>query len=185
VPPHPAVWVNAETGIMQAIIHLVEENRRRIAFIAPPANLLFHQSALRAFGNAIAAQPELSGGIITDLAEISQKEGYRAAQHLLAESPPDAIVACHDLVALGAMKAAQDQGFEIGDDIAIVGFGDILLAEYSQPPLTTIHRPTGTLGQHACRLLLTTIGAIEDSPPPTKIEPWLVVRQSSNLEFWV
>lgn len=185
VPPHPAVWVNAETGILQAVVHLVEENRRRIAFIAPPADLLFHQTAVRAFGNAIAAQPELSGGIVSDLTEMSQKEGYRAAQHLLAESPPDAIVACHDLVALGAMKAAQDQGFEIGDDIAVVGFGDILLAEYSQPPLTTVHRPTDTLGQHACRLLLAAIGAIEDSPPPVEIEPWLVVRQSSNLEFWV
>ncbi len=185
VPPHPAVWVNTEAGILQAVIHLVEENRRQIALIAPPADLLFHQTIIRAFGNAIAAQPELSGGIISDLTDMSQKEGYRAAQHLLAETPPDAILACHDLVAMGAMKAAQDQGFEIGDDIAIVGFGDILLAEYSQPPLTTIHRPTDVLGRSACRLLLANINAIEATPSPTQIDPWLVVRQSSNLEFWV
>ncbi len=183
-PPHATVWLNAVEGISQAVIHLVEENRQRIALIAPPANLLFHQTCVRAFGNAIAAQPELSGGIITNLTDMSQKEGYRAAQRLLADSPPDAILACHDLLAMGAMKAAQDQGFEVGDDIAVVGLGDILLAEYSQPPLTTIHRPTDILGQKACRLLLAQIEGISESSATT-VEPWLVIRPSSNLAFWV
>ena len=86
-------------------------------------------------------------------------------------------------MAMGAIKAIQDQGFEAGDDIAVVGFGDILLAEYSQPPLSTVHRPTHTLGRQACENLLKHIEASE-TLTNIVLNPWLVLRQSSSLAFW-
>ncbi len=185
LPEHACVWVDAAAGIAEAVAHLTGENRRHIALIAPPAHLLFHQTCLRAFSDALSATECRAAGIITDLNAQTQKEGYRAAQQLLAENPPDAIIAGHDLVAMGALKAAQDQGFEIGSDIAVVGFGDILLAEYAQPPLTTVHRPTDSLGKIATETLLAIINHSETMPKPTALQPWLVIRQSSSLELWL
>ncbi len=141
---------------------------------------------LQAFKTAVSAHPEIFWQLSVETKNLSQKEGYRVALALLdGADMPDAIVACHDLVALGAMTAAQDQGFEIGNDIAIVGFGDILLAEHSHPPLTTLHQPTYDMGKQACQMLLKIINGHTPSPISVVIEPWLVVRQSSGLELWV
>lgn len=183
--PHPSVWVNTAAGITEAVLHLLGEQRRHIALIAPPKNLLFHQTCVSAFSAAMNTHASGAQKTVLATAAPSQKEGYRAAQHLLAENPPDAMLASHDLVAMGAMKAAQDQGFEIGNDIAVVGFGDILLAEYTQPPLTTIHRPTHALGQRATNSLMARINHSDTIPMDKPLETWLVQRQSSSLEFWV
>jgi DNA-binding LacI/PurR family transcriptional regulator len=116
----------------------------------------------------------------------SQEAGYHAGRILLAMTePPDGIVACHDLVAMGVMAAIHDQGFEVGSDVAVVGFGDILLGEWSRPPLTSIHQPTYALGQRAARMLIEQVVDQASGAATVRIDPWLVVRQSSGLELWV
>lgn len=184
----PGVWVDTGKGIKQAVTHLVEEGRSNIALILPPANLLFAKIFSQAFKTAITDYPTLKGqtSIEINIKALSQKEGYQAAQTLLAATNvPDAIIACHDLVAMGAMAAASGQGFEVGNDIAVLGFGDILLAEHTQPPLTTIHQPTFTIGQRACKMLLDIIAGQPLAQSQVIIEPWLVVRQSSSLALWL
>jgi LacI family transcriptional regulator len=182
----PGVWVDTARGMKQAVAHLVEEGRMKLALIPPPAELLYAECCLEAFESVGADYPNVERQRSVEIKALSQKEGYRAAQILLASNnSPDAIVACHDLVAMGAMAAAQDQGFEVGNDIAVVGFGDILLAEHAQPPLTTSHHPTYAMGQRACQMVLDVIAGRDLSPPQVVIEPWLVVRQSSSLALWL
>ncbi len=179
------VWVDINSGIKQIIAHLLQQGRQNIALILPPSRLLLAEAYLQAFKTAVVLHPEISK-LSVETRDLSQKEGQRATLALLDRvDAPDAIIAGHDLVALGAMTAAQRQGFEIGSDIAIVGFGDILLAEYSQPPLTTLHQPTYDMGQQACQMLLKTIAGQTPPPSPVVIEPWLVIRQSSGLDLWV
>lgn len=182
----PAVLIDTATGLEQAVDHLAEQGRLRPALIPPPANLLFSGEAVRAFEQAVADRPALTGQVSAAINDFSQKEGYRAARLLFAGmNPPDAIVCCHDLVAMGAMAAIQDQGFEVGSDIAVIGFGDILLSEHAQPPLTSIHQPTYDMGRQACRMLTALIAGEPLANPQVVIEPWLVVRQSSGLELWL
>jgi DNA-binding LacI/PurR family transcriptional regulator len=177
--------VDINKGIKQIIAHLLQQGRQNIALILPPSALLLADAYRQAFRAAVALYPKVTEQLIKTKA-LSQKEGRRAALALLDRSnAPDAIIAGHDLVALGAMTAAQGQGFEIGSDIAIVGFGDILLAEYSHPPLTTLHQPTCNAGQQACQTLLNSITGQKPPDSPTVIEPWLVIRQSSGLDLWV
>ena len=129
---------------------------------------------------------QISRQISVEINAFSQKEGYRATQILLAETPlPDSIFACHDLIAMGAMAAIQDQGFEVGSDITVVGFGDILLGEHAQPPLTSIHQPTYVMGQQACEMVVSLIEGQPLRPLQVIIEPWLVLRQSSGLALWL
>lgn len=182
----PGVWIDAARGLQQAVAHLAEQGRSRLALIPPPDDLRFAPVCRQAFRVEVDARPGLAGQTSVEIDALTQKEGYRAAQILLAgTTPPDAIIACHDLVAMGAMAAAQDQGFEIGNDLAVVGFGDILLAEHAQPPLTSLHQPTYAIGQQACRMMLNTLAGNPDPSPQVIIEPWLVIRQSSSLALWL
>jgi len=182
----PGVFINTAHGIQQGVDHLVEQGRSNLAFIPPPPELLVADVCLQIFEECVAMKQGVQGQTTEAVAEFSQKAGYRAAQILLAGGEaPDAIFACHDLVALGAMAAVQDQGFEIGSDIAVIGFDDILLSEHAQPPLTSIHQPTYAMGQQVCEMMIDHITNQAPARRQILIDPWLVVRQSSGLALWL
>lgn len=180
------IVIDTVKGIEQAVNHLISQERRKLALIPPPPDLLFANECRQGFQDAVAHHAGVRGQVAAEVETFSQKIGYRAAQILFTEAdPPDAIVTCHDLVALGAMAAIYDQGFEVGSDVAVIGFGDILLSEYAQPPLTSIHQPTYAMGQQACKMVIDLIQGESLSPTQVVIEPWLVVRQSSGLDLWL
>jgi LacI family transcriptional regulator len=107
--------------------------------------------------------------------------GHRAAQQLLSlENRPTAIFACNDLMAIGAMRAARDLGFRIPEDISVVGFDDIQMAQYTCPQLTTIAQPMFDMGKLATEMLLERIRDTNIPQRKRILEPKLVVRQSTS-----
>ncbi|WP_343390387.1 substrate-binding domain-containing protein [Candidatus Amarobacter glycogenicus] len=87
-----------------------------------------------------------------------QRSGRQSALQLLDRpTPPTAIVACNDLLALGAISAVQERGLVVGQDVSITGFDDILLAEYANPPLTTVHQPAQQMGGMVAQMLTKII----------------------------
>ncbi len=177
---------DATTGAQLVVNHLVAQGHQKIALVNTPPELAFSleylvglQKAMLEAGNAVDEN-------YLTACEISQKGGYQAAQMLLnLADPPTAIVTADDVIALGVMAAVQDHGLQIGQDIAVTGYGDILLAEYSQPPLTTVQRPTYNLGQHACRLLIQRLKGESVPEEHVLFKPSLVIRQSSDLALWL
>ncbi len=173
-------------GAALMVEHLAEQGHERIALVNTPMDLFFSSEFLSGFQRAMR---QASLPIYEDFlaeSDFTQRDGYRAGQTLLSKSDtPTAIIAADDVVALGVMAAAQDQGLEIGQDLAITGYGDILLAEYAQPPLTTIHRPTYGLGQQACRMLISRLQGEKLENEQIVFKPSLVIRQSSDLALWL
>jgi LacI family transcriptional regulator len=102
---------------------------------------------------------------------------------LLQEVPaPTAFFVASDVVAFGAMAAIRDRGLTIPDDIALVGFDDIPLARYIDPPLTTMHLPAVELGRQAGKMI---IGLIEEGHVVVKnilLETELIVRASCGAQ---
>lgn len=91
-------------------------------------------------------------------ANFTEESGYLAMKEiLLMDSRPTAIFAGNDVIAYGAIKAIQDEGLRIPDDISIVGFDDDYLSRYLNPPLTTVTLPAAGLGSEAVRNLLGII----------------------------
>lgn len=177
---------NATKGAHLAVEHLIQQGHQNIALINTPSDLFFSSDYMAGFRQAmLKAGLEVNEELIKHC-DITQKDGYSLTQILLSKpKAPTAIVAADDLVALGAMAAIQDQGLEVGSDVVVTGYGDILLAEYSQPPLTTLHRPTYLLGQNACQMLTAKLRG-EPIPEKNKIfNPSLVIRQSSDLALWL
>ena len=84
------------------------------------------------------------------------------AQPLLsAKRRPDAIVTCNDNMAVGVYRAAHERGLSIPDDVAIASFNDISVAQFLNPPLTTIHLPAEEIGEAAVELLLERMSGRE------------------------
>jgi LacI family transcriptional regulator len=110
----------------------------------------------------------------------SPQLGYPFARELLARKQPfTALFAYNDISAIGAIRAFQDAGLRVPEDISVVGFDDIRIAVHNNPSLTTVRQPLQRMGEIAARTLLNQIEEHEEWIPEICIEPEFVVRNST------
>jgi LacI family transcriptional regulator len=177
----PFVDEDSAYGMRLITRHLTSQGHEHIALIAPPLDLMFTHYRLQGFkeGLADACLPVKRTPIVTG--DLTQRGGFEQAAKLLdLPSPPTAIAACNDLMAFGAMSAAQERGMTVGKDISITGFDNIPMAEYSHPPLTTIHQPIYQIGGRVCEMLIQQIQGNPLDERSVLLKPELIVRQSSH-----
>jgi LacI family transcriptional regulator len=167
-------------GGRMAVRHLLNGGHRAVGFLAgPPAS---RSGRWRAEGyRAALADADLPGSlawIVHCPADVDG--GHQAAGDLLALHPGLTALFCYnDLVAVGALQACADLGRRVPDDVAVIGFDDIMLAALVTPPLTTCRVPRYELGAQAMRLLLAQIDGCSDSCAEVVLRPELVVRASA------
>jgi LacI family transcriptional regulator len=170
---------DGEFGMSLVIDYLYQLGHRRIACLLPPEDLTFAYYRRRGIEQKSQQLGLFPNQIRLEVADLTQRGGYQVTQTLLnQEPPPTAIIACNDLMAFGAMSAAQDGGLQVGKDISITGFDDIPLAEHSHPPLTTIHQPVYQIGGMVTEMLVKKIrGQVLDNER-VLLQPSLIVRSS-------
>ncbi len=172
----PMVSTDNESGIRQAVTHLMDHGHRSIGFIAgDPGDAGDSQARLHAYHSVISeygldADPRL----VAD-GWHSIDGGYEAVQKLRESGVKfSALVASDDSSAIGAMRAIQDTGLQIPRDVAVIGFDDQPDAVAQVPPLASIHVPLVEVGQQALVLMLTHLeGAhgLESVRIPTRLVP--------------
>ena len=109
--------------------------------------------------------------------------GYPFAKQLLARKRPfTALFAYNDISAIGAIRACQEVGLRVPEDVSVVGFDDIQSAAYLNPALTTVRQPLQKMGEIAARTLLDRIEKRAKYVPEITIKPELVVRNSNLRE---
>lgn len=168
-------------GIRQIVDHLVVLGHSRLACIAEPRTLTKSFHRVQGFIDGLHAQELAFDPELIIETHFRQRSGREAALRLLnLPNPPTAIVACNDLLALGAMSAARELGLEVGRDVSITGFDDILLAEITNPPLTTVHQPAPQMGGMLGQMLIKIIKNEHVEKKHIVVKPTLVVRQSSG-----
>jgi LacI family transcriptional regulator len=178
----PFVDEDGCVGIRQIVDHLVELGHRRIACITEPIYLTKSYHRLQGFIEGIEAHHLPYDPALIIESNFRQRSGRLSALELLnLPEPPTAIVACNDLLALGAITAAQEKGLVVGRNVSITGFDDILLAEHANPPLTTVHQPAHQLGTMVAQMLLKLITGESVTEKQIILKPSLVIRQSSNV----
>ena len=122
--------------------------------------------------------PELTVQI--DLDDPTPQLGYPFAKQLLARNKRfTALFAYNDISAIGAIRALQEQGLRVPQDVSVMGFDDIPSAAFNTPSLTTVRQPLARMGQVAAQILLERITGRHDYPSEIAIEPELVVREST------
>ncbi len=176
-----AVLTDNQLGGFLATQHLLELGHTRIACIAGPSSIT--PSAERIIGYRQALE---QAGISYDenlivRGDYHAQSGMDITHSLLTMTPrPTAIFALNDLMAIGALRAATEAGYLIPDDIAIVGYDDLEIARFTNPPLTTIAQPKKEIGRQAVHLLVDRMS--EKSRPPSRLvlPPELIVRRSTQ-----
>jgi LacI family transcriptional regulator len=166
--------------------HLVNQGRKKIGMISGPPTWWETQERRLGWQEALMrAGLEPSAQRIVP-ADWSVESGAQAMQRLLEQDAEiDAVFACSDDIALGALAAATRSGRCIPEDLALVGFDNIPQSAYFQPSLTTIDQPLARTGRTAVDLLLERIerrrgGKEQDGASALAFEPRLVIRASSG-----
>lgn len=184
LPDQPGLSVGCDNhrGGFEATQHLAGLGRRHIAFLGH-CSLHYPEFQQRHSGYAAALQaaglainPDLQVDAIT-----TEESGHAAASELIRRGQPfDAILAASDLIAIGAMRALEEHGRVVPDQVAVVGFDDIPAASLAHPPLTTVMQDTRQAG---AVLVDTLIRLIHDEPAEGRTLPTrLIVRRSCGAQ---
>ncbi|HEX4700970.1 MAG TPA: LacI family DNA-binding transcriptional regulator [Pseudonocardiaceae bacterium] len=172
----PYVGVDNVGGAATAVRHLLDTGRTRIATIAGPQDMIGGIDRLTGYRDALRDSARRS---IIAVGDFTLDSGAVAMRQLLADDPAlDAVFVASDLMADGALQALRQAGRRVPDDIAVIGFDDIALAQYTDPPLTTIRQPIMEIGRQMARQLLRLIAGEEIEPIMT-LPTELVVRRSA------
>jgi DNA-binding LacI/PurR family transcriptional regulator len=171
-----------EKGMYLAVRHLAHLGHQRIALIdryQDPVSGVVSQERQRGYMKACQEAGLSVPDVYQVVTEYSQKGGYHAARRLLARRlPPTALACASDLQAIGAMRAVQERGLRVGDDVSVTGYHDVELAQYVG--LTTVRVPASDMGAAAVSVLIEVFAGRPPEREVMRFSPRLVVRQSSG-----
>ncbi len=165
-------------GGFQATQCLLDQHRR-VAMITGPATWKSVLDRSNGYRRALeqASLPFDADRVVEG--DWSYASGYRAMRELLSRGGAiTGVFAQNDQMAIGAMHALREGGRRVPDDVAVVGYDDIPVAEFCDPPLTTIRQPMCEVGQVATRLLIQAIETPGSAQPGALLKTTLVKRQS-------
>lgn len=196
----PAVLINASDdtaqfdtinidnfgGATAVTEHLLQLGHRELAMISGPAGNRDASERERGFRAALAQEGITPAADRIVRGGFTEATGYRAAEQLLAAQPrPTAIFAANDSMAVGALSAARRRGLRVPEDLAVVGFDDVPIAEYVSPALTTVRVSISKLGSCAAERLVECIRAHNRQERRHEIQPTeLVVRGSCGATLY-
>ena len=179
------ILVNNYKGATEAMQWIFSRGHRKVGFIAGPENAASARQRLRAYLDSMGLEAILADDIENHPelpiapADYTFEKGREAAEILLTRHPDlSCIFAVNDLSALGALSFLAAKGISVPEQVAIVGFDDILMASLVHPPLTTMHQPVYDMGVTGARLLIERIEHAESEVKRLVVDPALVVRQS-------
>ncbi len=170
---------NAGGGLV-ATEHLIGLGHRRIGCISGPSDLTPSADRILGYRNALTKNNLPIDEQLIVKGDFQYESGHQAAHYLFGlEEPPTAIFACNDLMAVGAISAAVERGRQVPSELSIVGFDDVRLASFTNPPLTTIVQPKYEIGVLAATILLERLQNRNRSPRRQLLETKLLVRQTT------
>jgi LacI family transcriptional regulator len=168
-----------------ALKHLIELGHKEIAVMKGPTSSSDSEDRWQAIIEVghelgIRINPQLTVRLNGD--KVTPDLGYVFARDLLARNhgPFTALFAYNDRSAMGAIRAINEAGLGVPEDISVVGFDDIESAAYSNPALTTVRQPLQKMGEMAARTLLNLIEKREPYVAEITVEPEFVVRRSTG-----
>ena len=178
-PDVPSVGSANWSGGLAATRHLTDLGHERIAIVTGPEDMLCSLARLDGYRSAMSMAGLECNPRLMRFGDFHVQGGYEHAMDLLdGPDRPTAIFAGSDLQALGVLEAARVRGLRVPEDLSVVGYDDVPLAQWSSPPLTTVHQPLRAMAEEAARMLLRP-----DAPGAAaqriELATNLVVRQST------
>jgi DNA-binding LacI/PurR family transcriptional regulator len=176
-----SVMADVFHGISSAVRALIADGRRRIALVNGPAETM--TSAEKLDGLLLTLNkhglPFTPNQVVSS--DFTPETGYMQTLQLLKQFPEvDAILYGDDTIALGGTKALRENMKRIPDDVAVVGFGNYRLAEYTDPPLASVQFDMRAMGRIAAQRLCMLIESPDDDPWLIRVPCTFISRQSAQ-----
>lgn len=176
----PFVGATDWRGGQMAVRHLIGLGHRRIAAITSQTDDSPGRARLAGFHSAMQSADIAVDQALVVGAALTREGGYGAAAALLAAAaPPTAVFASSDLQAMGVYRAAREAGLRIPEDLSVVGFDDLAVGAWVDPPLTTVHRPLAEMAAAAAEMALTLGRGEEPGQLGLEMATTLTVRDST------
>lgn len=175
------IRVNDEASSKEVTQHLIEHGYKKIGHLKGQNNVSVARERLDGFKHALKESNLPINEEWIQESGFSEQGGYNAMMKILSkprDAWPRAMVAVNDPVAFGAIKAMDEVGVSVPDEIAIVGFSDDIRSELLKCPLTTIRQPAYTIGKKAAEKLINTIEENDEPIVDIRISTKLIVRKS-------
>jgi DNA-binding LacI/PurR family transcriptional regulator len=175
---HSVMIANVEAS-REATTHLIRLGHRRIAYLGDQFG---HQSDMERFAGYRQALEQVDLPFLPELVAHGdgRPEGsFQAMEKLLAlPDPPTGVFCYNDMSALGALRRLRTAGLRVPEDLSLVGFDDLFVAQYTEPPLTTVRQPKRRMGRLAMETLLNLLSG-SPAEENVKVPGELIVREST------
>jgi LacI family transcriptional regulator len=178
-----SVTVDDVRGGELAARHLFETGHTDIVFVNGPTTIRQCRDRRQGVRKAVRALAKTKKVEVTELSvnALTVRHGEEAVDRILAMSPrPTAVMCANDLPALGVLRGLAAVGVRVPDDLAVVGYDDLIFGSMLSPALTSVRQPALELGVAAAELLLDEVRNPDHRHREVRFEPELVVRASSQ-----
>lgn len=176
----PTVHIDNLTAAFNATHHLQKLGHKRIACITGPDNMPLCHYRLQGY---IQALRRTGGEILEEYivrGDFTHESGAELAEILLTLPEPPSAIFCHsDVMALGAIWQARKMGLKLPEELSVIGFDNLNLAQYSEPALTTVKQPRYEIGRHSMLLLLEQLQGRWVSKGSRLLDAELIIRSST------
>lgn len=164
-------------GAQMAVSHLLRLGRERIGLIAGPLSMFSARHRLQGYRQALERDGRAVDPNLIVEGNYTENTGYLAARTLLRHNV-DAIFACNDMMAIGAIRAINEQGLCVPEDVSVIGFDDAPTITPTPIALTTVRQPIALLGQTAIQALIDLLAGTLPIPHQVSLPVELIVRET-------
>jgi DNA-binding LacI/PurR family transcriptional regulator len=176
--PVNAVAIDDFMGGYEATSYLMNLGHKHIGIIA--RDVWSNRERVRGYKQALK-ENNLNASFLEYAQETNIKWGKRIAnQYLNSDRVPTAIFACNDLLTIGAIQAAKENGILVPEQLSVIGFDDTMIATVVDPPLTTMAQPIQIMGREIMDLMIGMIEGKKKEIKRVTLMPKLVVRKSTS-----
>ena len=178
-----SVTVDDVRGGELAARHLFETGHRSVVFVNGPTTIRQCRDRRQGVRKAVRSAAKTKTVEVTELSvgALSVRHGEEAVERILGMSPlPTAVMCANDLLALGTLRAFAARGVRVPEELAVVGYDDLIFGSMLSPALTSVRQPAFELGAAAAELLLDEVRNPDHRHREVRFEPELIVRASSQ-----
>jgi len=180
----PAVLTDNKSGMKELVTHFIKDhNKKRIVFVTGPSRHLEAIERLEAYKEALIENNLKFDPSLVIEGDFHPEKAVNSMKNFLSQKIEfDSVIAANDFSALAVMELLQNYGYKIPEEIIIGGYDDSYEAQFSIPPLTSVHQPLDKMAQKSIELLFD-IYKDKKSPRVVVLDTYLVRRESCGCVF--
>ncbi|MDD5468784.1 MAG: LacI family DNA-binding transcriptional regulator [Anaerolineales bacterium] len=176
------VMVDNEAGAYQAVRHLIDLGHRRIGIVLDKLDITTNKERLKGYRRALQESGLSAEAVPIQSCHYTSQSAYQVVNRMLGEpGQPTALFTANNFMTIGALKAVQEAGLRVPEDIALVGFDDLEWTQLNAPQLTIVAQPVTQMGEIAAQIIISRLQGGSAPPMEIRLKTTFIVRTSCGV----